>query len=179
MDNSRRSPSPRPSSARHVTFADKQPSGNYQPPRHPVQNTPQNWSWPDNETTRSSSSWQNGRDSSGRDFRPRSFSSQRRWQSPGPQFNPQRQYQPRPLHDWQSGYNTQNLGQSSYGSGQSSNFSSPTCRNCMTAHPPDPNLCLGKGKRCFNCNRLGHLKIACRSPPANRGGYNPNFQPQQ
>jgi hypothetical protein len=47
----------------------------------------------------------------------------------------------------------------------------------MRVHPP--NSCPAQGRQCYNCGRLNHLRVACRSPPQNQPTFNPNFPPPQ
>ena len=164
-----RSPSP---SARRVNFADQQRPTPPRPSlRRQFDNPPSDWSWPDQAAP--TESWQSNR-ASYPDFRRSSSSAPRRWQPNRPAYNSHSPYQQQ--LNGSSGY-VPNFGPPSFGSGQSNSFYQSPCRNCLRVHPP--NSCPGKGKQCYNCGRMNHLKVACRSPRANRGGYQSNFTPPQ
>ena len=39
-----------------------------------------------------------------------------------------------------------------------------TCRYCGNSHPP--RQCMAHGKRCMDCNKIGHFRVVCRSKRA-------------
>lgn len=146
----------RSNSPRRVSFADAshrqdgrptQPSSSYG--RRPVNNAPMNWDWPESEQREYSFR---------RPTPPLEF--QRRQSLPTQTWTPTRS-RPDGLR-WSQ---NPNRGQFLYPS-------TNVCRNCGRLHAPD--ACFARGLQCFNCGRMNHLKVMCRSTPAPRDQPNQN-----
>ncbi|HSN24072.1 MAG TPA: hypothetical protein VLS45_07885, partial [Methylomicrobium sp.] len=161
----------RSNSPRRVSFTDRPSRPEFRPPqqqqsssvyRRPVVNTPMSWDWPEEDEPRYD-----------RFRRPTPPPFQRR--APGPQNTWRRS---RPTSSWTSSHphspsSTFRLNRHS--PGQSQRYSSNVCPNCGRQH--GPNACFARGLQCFQCGRLNHFRVMCRSAPTQFGHPNRNAPP--
>jgi len=160
----------RSSSPRRVSFADEprrqppRPASPQQFGRRPVTNSPMNWNWPDEDNTRDN-----------RFRQPPTSNWQHRPSLPSQSWNGSRSpswtQTPRPRQSTFAPANFHSGKQQQQQQQQQNGFSQPSCRNCGRMHAPE--ACFARGMQCFNCGRMNHLKVMCRSSPVQRA--QPNF----
>jgi hypothetical protein len=155
----------RASSPRRVSFSDRPSRSEFRPPpqsssvyRRPVVNTPMSWDWPEEEP----------RYDRYRSSTPPSF--QRRPAAP-----PNTWRRSRPSSSWTSQQprsSSSTFAANRNSTGQSQRYSSNVCSNCGRQH--SPNACFARGLQCFQCGRLNHFRVMCRSAPTQFGQSNRN-----
>ena len=158
----------RSNSPRRVSFSDRPSRPEFRPQqqsssayRRPVVNTPMSWEWPDDEPRYD------------RDRRPTPPPFQRRPSGP-----PSTWRRSRPASSWTSSQPrspSSTFSTNRNSTGQSQRYSSNVCPNCGRQH--GPNACFARGLQCFQCGRLNHFRVMCRSAPAQFGQPKRNAPP--